>query len=249
MLVVMKYLQLLFSILLLQVSTLQAQQVVLAINDYWPPFSEVCTDGGGLGVDLLTQAMSRDGTDVYYEETPWTRILVMLENGEDVVVPGIWYTEERSKYLHFSDPFYLSQIKFLKQSGDTYEYSGLDSLAGKTIGITPNYQYGTAFYNSTKFERQPARDLQQNIGWLLKGRIDLTLDTEGVLKAGVRNLPQAQQQQLAIADTPYKEAPIYIACPKASPSCDSVIKRFNAALSEFKHNGIYANLLEKYGLQ
>jgi len=75
-----------------------------------------------------------------------------------------------------------SEIKFIKRRGDPFEYHGLGSLTGKTVGIVKGYGYGDEFLNATNFTRPEVAHTLQNIKKLALGRIDLTLEDEVVAR-------------------------------------------------------------------
>ena len=245
----MKFLNLSILIVILLGSGFSVAQQVRAVNDYWPPFSDDSLQGNGLGVELLRLAMTPLGHAVSFEHLPWTRLLKMAEVGEDMVIAGLWFNQDRTRFLLYSEPYYQSKIKFLKRADDTFTYAGIKSLDGKAVGIIANYQYGDDFYQTDSFKRYPAKDIQLNIDRLLKRRIDLTLDTAGVLMAAVRNFTPEQQKQLALVDAPLREAPVYIACPKVNKNCADIIRHFNRALERFRQDGTYHRLLQQYGLE
>lgn len=245
----MRYIRRITYLLLLCCMLPVQAQTLRVINDVWPPFSDASLQQHGLIPELLSLIFSDQDYQISYQEYPWTRVLRMAQAGEADIISGLWYTDERSEYLLYSNPVYVSQLKFLKRADDGFDYhNDLEALRGKIIGIVSNYQYGEDFYDADYFLRQPARDLHVNIDRLIHRRIDLTLGLEGVLKAAIEQLPHEQQQQLELVDTPLKSVPVFIACAKANKNCERIITTFNNKLERYKDSGVYTRLVGKYGL-
>ncbi|TWI71158.1 polar amino acid transport system substrate-binding protein [Desulfobotulus alkaliphilus] len=116
------------------------------------------------------------------EYVPWARAEHGVKEGTYDILPPTWMTDERKKYLHFSEPYAVNQIKFIKKKDDPFEYSDLNSLKDKTVGTIRGYGYGDAFLQATHFERDVANDLISNVRKLLANRIDLTLEDEIVAR-------------------------------------------------------------------
>ena len=96
----------------------------------WPPFSGSDLKEGGIACDIASQVFARAGHELAIKFLPWDRVLNETKAGNINVVVGLWYSEARNQDYVISDPILQNRIVFLKRKGDSFEYSGLDSLTG-----------------------------------------------------------------------------------------------------------------------
>ncbi|WP_020410716.1 transporter substrate-binding domain-containing protein [Hahella ganghwensis] len=213
---------------------------VTAAQDPWPPFVQEGPDPG-ISIALLKAAMAKEGYNVDFRIMPWNRA-----NGNVDLLPGAWFTEERSSYLIYSDYYVQSSIKFIKKKGDPFEYTGLDSLSGKKVGIVSGY--GDEFSGSTNFSRPEAGSIEANIKKLVSGRIDLTLEDEIVAKSVIKG---AGLDLGAVDFT--KEAlsvnNLHVAAGKANARGQQIIDAYNRGLAAIKADGTYEKILADYGVK
>ena len=140
------------------------QHKITGAGDPWPPFLSPDLPGQGVALEIVTEAFKREGYELTMNFVPWARAIDGVKkatgsgDGYDVLV-GTWWTEERTKFLHYSESYLENRIKFIKRSGDDFEYNGLASLDNKKVGIIRGYGYGDEFLNAKNFTRPETSDL------------------------------------------------------------------------------------------
>lgn len=158
----------------------------------WAPFIDQNHPEIGVATDLVSSIFKRAGYQTSTTIEPWSRTLEGTAIGVYDVIIGAWHTPEREKYFLFSDPYLFNEIRFIARRGNTFAYAGMNSLAGKTIGVVQGYAYGDEFDKSQIFNRVGRDDLLQNLKLLNQGSIDLTLADQWVLRYQLANfLPSA----------------------------------------------------------
>ncbi|WP_255561854.1 transporter substrate-binding domain-containing protein [Zooshikella harenae] len=140
---------------------------ITAAGDPWPPFLSPDLPDQGLSVAIVTEAFKREGYDLSMNFVPWARAIDGVKKGSYDILVSTWWTEERTKFLLYSDPYLENQIKFIKRKGDNFEYNGLASLDGKKVGIVRGYGYGDDFMNATNFTHHETSNLIKNLKNLL----------------------------------------------------------------------------------
>lgn len=171
--------------LLLSISFAHADTITAA-QDPWPPFVQDQGDPG-LSVELVRAALEHGGYELEMTIMPWARAINQVKEGAIDVLVATWYTEERTDYLRYSEPYIQNQLKFIKRAGDSFEFNGLDSLTGKTVGVVRDYGYGDDFSNAPNFSRPETTNIASNLLKLKAGRIDLTLEDEIVALSTMKN--------------------------------------------------------------
>ncbi|POB69281.1 amino acid ABC transporter substrate-binding protein, partial [Vibrio vulnificus] len=158
------------------------------------------------------------------------------------------FTQERTSYLNYSQPYLENSLKFIKRSGDGFEYNGMDSLSGKNVGIIRNYGYGDEFLKATNFNKPEANDLVANAKKLLAKRIDLTLEDELVAKATLSGAGM-NLSDFDFTNNALSVNPLHVTSGLANAKNGEIIEAFNKGLAEIKANGTFDKILMKYGIQ
>lgn len=238
-------------LLLVIVTFFSAQSIadtVTAAQDPWAPFVQKDTASPGVSVEILIEAMKSQGHEVDFKIMPWTRALNEVKDGRIDVLVATWFTNERTSFLNYSEPYLENSLKFIKRKGDGYEYNGMDSLSGKTVGIIRNYGYGDDFLGASNFKKPEANDLVSNAKKLIAGRIDLTLEDELVAKSTLSgagmNLADFEFTNNALSVNP-----LHVTSGLANPNNAKYIDAFNKGLAEIKSNGTFDKILAKYGIK
>ncbi|AVE05920.1 substrate-binding periplasmic protein [Pseudomonas palleroniana] len=216
------------------------------VTEPWTPY--VYDDNGtmrGLDYETTVTVFQRLGVDVQWQFLPWKRCLAMLDQGHADGALDIFHSHDRDALLLYpSEP--LSEVEFVLFYANERPHPAktLDELHGLTVGISPGYLYGSAFSDSTAFNREPAPSHEANFGKLMLARIDLLITDRRVgmhvikdlgLEGKVSQAPlvvSRQQQFLAV---------------RRGAGMDLLVQRFAAELKRFKQEPAYAVLSAKYG--
>ena len=222
---------------------------VTAVADPWPPYLEEGSAKSGLAADITRAAFATQGYELRVELMPWARAEAGVRSGTYDLLLDTWMTIRRREYLAFSQPYAVSEIKFIKRKGDPFEFMGLNSLRGKTVGTIAGYGYNDAFLDSPLFARDETTDLMSNIRKLLRGRIDLTLEDELVAKSIIAESSPAFLGEIEFTKVALSSNPLYVAPGLANPRHAELIEAFDRGLAAIRENGVYADILERYGMR
>jgi polar amino acid transport system substrate-binding protein len=122
----------------------QAKKLVVSTDAKYPPQSELKADGTyeGFDIDVATEIAKRLGAEVAWETPDWNAITAGGWGGRwDVSVGSMAVTPDRSKVLHFSQPYYYTpaQMAASTHSGITT----IEGLVGKTVCSGAGTTYDT----------------------------------------------------------------------------------------------------------
>lgn len=237
---------LIFAFLALFLSLAEAETIT-ATQDPWPPF--VQAEGPpGLSVELVRAAFEHEGYEFKMTIMPWARAIYQVRNGNVDVLVATWYTLERTAYLRYSEPYMQSQLKFIKRAGDDFEFHGLASLTGKSVGVARDYGYGDEFSNAPNFTRPETNNTVLNLLKLQAGRIDLTLEDELVALATMRR-EGIDPDQFEFTDNALSVKDLHVTSGIANARSAEIIAAFNRGLAAIRDNGTMAELKRKYGVE
>lgn len=100
----------------------------------YPPYCIVTEEGeaDGFSVELLREALLREGYDVSFEVGPWNEVKGMLESGEVQVLPLVGRTPEREEIFDFTVPYYSIKGVIFVRDNENRIYS-IEDLRDKEI--------------------------------------------------------------------------------------------------------------------
>jgi polar amino acid transport system substrate-binding protein len=222
---------------------------ITAAADPYPPFVDPAQPKQGISLQVIRAAYATQGYEVEMHFIPWARALDGVKNGEYDILPNTWLTQERAAFLLYSDPYMKNEIKFIKRKGDPFEYKGIASLSGKSVGIVRGYGYGDEFLKATSFTRPEVVEVMQNIKKLVQGRIDLTLEDEIVARSLIKHSAPEMLQQVEFTQNALSTQPLYVTSGLKNPRHKAIVEAFNKGLAAIKANGTYDKILRENGLK
>lgn len=224
-------------------------ETITAAADPYPPFADPSLPKQGISLQIIRAAYATQGYTVEMHFVPWARALDGVKNGEYDILPNAWWTQKRAAFLLFSKPYLKNEIKFIKRKGDPFEYHGLGSLTGKTVGIVRGYGYGDEFLNATNFNRPEVVEVLQNIKKLVLGRIDLTLEDEVVARWIIKHNAPALLQQIEFTQNALSTQQLHVTSGLKNPRHKAIIEAFNKGLVTIKANGTFDKILRENGVK
>lgn len=237
----MKLLVALLVALSLGVPRADAEKVTL-VADPWPPFINEEHPEGGVAVQIIREALGRRGYKVELTIMPWARAMLSVQEGTFDVLPNAWHTQERAEVLRFSNPYMVNELKFIKRAGDDFQYQGLESLTGKTVGIIRDYGYGRAFYEAD-FKREDATDLITNIRKLVWGRLDLAIADKFVARYRIAEEAPELIEEIEFVEPPFSTMDLHVTVGHVNPRGGDIIRAFNEGLSAMRRDGSLATIM------
>ena len=207
----------------------------------FPPFESVDDDGEliGFDIDLMSAIAEQAGYGVQFESLPFDGLIPSLQSGTiDAAISGMTITEERSKTVDFSRPYFSAGLA-IAVAEENSEVKSLDDLTGKTIAV----QIGTTGAATAEgvdgakivtFDSAPLA-LQE----LSNGNADAVINDAPVTLDAIAtgNIPGVKVVGELVTEEFYG-----IALPKDSENTTVV----SDALSELIANGTYADIYEKW---
>ncbi|MBX2809069.1 MAG: transporter substrate-binding domain-containing protein [Cellvibrionaceae bacterium] len=230
-----------FTFLLLTISLSGHADTYKVAAYAWEPFIDKNRDDGGISIALIREIMKRQNHQIEVVSMPWARSLVMLEKNQVDILPAVWFTEERTQTMLYSDSYAANRLVFIKPKGSDYEFTGLPSLYDKVVGVVRDYGYDETFLNDKNIKFSVSNSLDSNVKKVLTNRVDLTLEDEIVAKTIIK--PELLKQ-LAFTKEPLKNNPLFITCSKDNPKCKKMISDFNQGLASMQADGSLEKMIQ-----
>jgi polar amino acid transport system substrate-binding protein len=225
-----------------------SEKIITAVADPWPPFVDPSKKSEGLSLEIIRAAYDVEGYKVEYKNIPWARAVQEVTDGKYDILPDVWYTKDRISVFEYGEKYADNELKFIKKKGDHFEFEGLKSLKGKTIGIVKGYAYSKEFLNSNDYEKVETTTIMQNIKKVISNRVDLTLEDKIVASALIMAEDPSYLEQIEFTNSSLESKTLHIAAGKKNPRSKKIIDAYNKGLKIIKENGKYKEILKKYGL-
>ncbi|PCE65129.1 ABC transporter substrate-binding protein [Salinivibrio sp. YCSC6] len=242
-----KRLSFVFAFCLATIPAQGAMKIVTAVNDAWPPYVTRDTAKPGFSVEVVTAALSTQGYDTKFLLFPWARGLYEVRNGRIDLITTTWYTDARSEFLLYSDPYFATNIDIMMRKDTAFNFTGPDSLTGKRVASVLEYGYEPWFLDADYFQRVETTSLRSSLQMLAAKRVDLAVGNRFVMQHELEPL-NLDADDFHFSPTPMIKQHIHVTAGKANPKAQEYIQAFNRGLEIIKRNGTFDDLKQKYGL-
>ncbi len=230
-------------------TTIEEGKLIMATNAQFPPY-ELVSDGEGfngtgfegIDVEIASAIADKLGLELQIDDMDFDSALVAVQNdGADVVLAGLSYSEERDEVLDFTDSYATGvQVVIVKEGSDVT----MDNLGEKMIGT----QRGTTGYIY-------ASDTPENGGYgedhvsaydngatavqaLVNGQVDAVIIDEAPAKEFV-----AANEGLTILPGNWVEEQY---CAAVNEGNTELLNAINTALNELMDDGTVDEIIAKY---
>ncbi|WP_371368228.1 Glutamine-binding periplasmic protein [Sporomusa rhizae] len=210
----------------------------------FPPFEfqdEKTKDYVGFDIDLAKAVFTKAGYEPEIVSTQFDGLIPALDAGViDAIVSGMQITEERSKKVLFSNPYYESGQNILVRADNT-AIKNWNDLEGKKIGV----QIGTT--GAAEAKKVPNADIREfnntseaNLE-LKAGGVDAVVNSVPVNAYYLKNGGGAKDAKI-VGDI-HRALYCGIAVKKGNTE---MVEKINKALEEIKQSGEYDKICEKW---
>lgn len=234
-------------LLLMSLPALAAAESLRLVADPWPPFTDQRLPGNGLASDLVEQALERAGYRTHYAEVPWERAVLGLKRGDYDVLINAWYSVERTRFGHFSQPYLINRIRFLQRKGGDIRFQRLADLYPHSIAVVRGYAYSKAFDNDPDLHKVGVSSFEIAARMLNAGRVELTLEDELVARHQLGRNLSALRDGLEFLPQPLSENGLHILVRLSHPQHKAIVERFDAAIQSMREDGSYAATFRRHG--
>ena len=225
--------------------------LTVAMDATYPPDEFIASDGHtiiGMDADLMRAIGQVLGLKVSLTNATFDTIIPGILSGKyDVGASSFTDSKDREKQLDFVTYFTAGEGYYVA-ANSTKTFDGLDALCGHTVAVESGTTEETDATNQTKtcqsagkaavnvltFKDQNAANLA-----ISSGRAELGFSDSQVADYIV----QQSNGQFKLTGTPFSTAPYGLAVPK-----NGIGPAFLAAVKNLMQSGIYAKILDKWGI-
>lgn len=218
--------------------------LVVAMELAYPPFETKDEEGkpAGISVDLVKAFGEYAGYDIQIENISWDGLIPSLQTGKaDMVLSSMTITEERLQTVAFSKPYANSCLAILANKNSDIESIEDLNQPGKKVAVkTGSTGYLYATQNFTNSQLIALADESACVTEVSQGKADGFLYDQLTI---YRNWTQYPDTTKAIF-IPFQDPEQWgVAVKKGNTQ---LLDEFNAFITEFKVQGGFDTLTERY---
>ncbi|MBO9522827.1 MAG: amino acid ABC transporter substrate-binding protein [Nocardioidaceae bacterium] len=202
---------------------------------------------GGVEGQIVAQVAKRECLELKEKAVSAAAGLASIQDGRaDIVVGGIYFTEDRAEVLGLSAPMYRDGMALLSKDDLDGTLAGLD---GKTVGVIQGYLWNEDFQKALGSGHVKVyQDSASLLTDVKNGRVDAAVLTSA--EAGYRAAQDASLEVAAFQSTPEvaastSENNVVMAMPKEKTALISVV---NDDIHALVGDGTVARALEDNGM-
>jgi polar amino acid transport system substrate-binding protein len=235
----------------------ERNELVVAIDSYYPPQSLLAEDGtwSGYDVEVAREIAARLGVGLRIDAAPWDEVLAGHWRGRwDIAVDSMTKTVERDRVLHFIEPAYrVDEAYFFTRVASGVDYAAISSGTPLcTAADTTYYDWfgGTLMLAAGEIyvAPPPSSALSLTAQTCAEGVIDGTYDLFVDSYGGA--LPWLESGDVVATGPTLFVEHIFVTMDRSSPvNGDSLRERVAEILAEMHADGFLAQLsIEVYGI-
>ncbi|MBN1931527.1 MAG: transporter substrate-binding domain-containing protein [Desulfobacterales bacterium] len=199
-------------------------------------------------LEELNKILSKDDIKLEYKITKYGNIPIkrciseILEGNYDAYF-GLIYSKAREDLgLRFSkeEMYSIPTVVWMNRSNE-FNFSNLDSLKGKKVGIVKGYPYLQDIKNSNFILDNGAMDDSTNVKKLVSGRVDAIIDN--IIRTGSVIDELGVSDKISYAKKPFQTSKFQIAYNKNVPQ--DVVNKIDAALAQLHGSGTIQKILDE----
>lgn len=230
-----------------------AADTLTVVADSWCPYN--CTPGSaspGFGIEILQAIFEPKGIKVVYTTMPWAQALKDVQAGKFGAAIGASKKDAAGWPLPEEETGISKQVLFVKK-GNPWRYTGVESLAGKKLGVIEGYLYDSGGKLDTWIAKNPASVVVASgddpvgtlIRMLLTGEVDALVEDQLVFNLNAKS--KGVTDKVQEAGTAFELA-IFVGFSPAKPQSKRYVEIYNQGIRDMRKSMALAGILKKYGV-
>ncbi len=201
---------------LLWISLVSAQELII-INDEYPPY--VYKDNGLKGVyyEVTMLALMRAGYQPQLHIKTWETCLDEVFSGQADAIMTIYHTEERTQFITYSEPVFISELMFFWHKDTSFEYTGLSSLKNYKLGITKGYYYSQEFQEADYLNKKEYLLDASQLYDIYRKVLDIAILDKQVVSYYTSTIYTECKSEIDYMKPAYVKKPLFFAVSKKNP--------------------------------
>jgi polar amino acid transport system substrate-binding protein len=238
-------------------AAVKAETLRFATIDYCPFTCDPSVADGkeGFMTDVLREAFEETGYTLEIDMLPYVRAVKSVRSGmhDGIVLVGREFAPD---LIYPDQPTVIQRVAFLVNAGDSWRYTGVESLSEVTVGIVQGFYYVDpdliAYLeaqqgNDTRvFVMHGANTTRRGLGMLQARRITTFLEGEysAIYEMGTMGI----QDAVKVAGYTTDAFEDYTAFSPSHPNARQYAQVLSGKIAQLKQSGRLNEILRRYGI-
>ena len=228
---------------------------ITIVADDWCPYNcDPDSENPGYAIEAAAEIFEKAGYQIKYEYVPWTRAIEGVLDGTYAGAVGAAKGDIPSAVFPEEPLGYYGNYLFVRK-GNTWQYTGLDSLKKIRLGVIGDYYYSdeiNAYIEANK--DNPNVDViygnnavELNLQKLLGNKIDVYIEDSNIVFYTVKSAG-LDVEKLEVAGVIGDPEAFYIAFSPLNPESKKWADILSKGIQELRDSGRLNEILQRYGL-
>lgn len=235
-----------FALLMCHSTYAETTPIVLYASEY-PPFYASHLPQQGVISDIVVTAFARVDKSVNVEFLPFRRGLTQIQEGRADGMFALWYSNDRTQQLWYSDEIESNDIVLLKRLDDVRVIDP-NNLHGLRIGNVRGYLPPDVVLQQNIRLNDVSLD-SQLLMMLAHNRLDAIIIDRWVANHLIATqMPELLGQVIAI-EPPLERKSMHVVFSKTRSNALALRDQFNQALQQLRDEGVITDILRRHGFE
>jgi ABC-type amino acid transport substrate-binding protein len=212
-------------------------------SDVWPPFTDIKTNKA-VAIDLVHVALARTNVQEQTEILDFKEVVNEINNKKFDGSAALWYSEERAKFLIFSEPYLENRLILVGKKGISVSADSLSKLKGKRVAVVESYAYGSLLDQADGVQLVKGKNDQQSLERLLRAEVDYMLADALLIEYILKYQSKEAAQYLEIGTSTLLKLPLHFAIRREIPGAEKIVENFNKEIKKMIADGVYNQILQ-----
>ena len=240
-------------------SRAQAQTEIEIVGDDWPPFNtDPASPHPGFMVEITKRILEPQGYRVKYSLLPWARAVAAVENGRADGLIGAARVDLESGVFP-DEPIGILVNDFILLRDHSWDYHGVESLKGVTLGVMLDYTYGKDRFGTNLDEYISAhvgkgveqisgeKPLESAVELLRRKRINVLIENKSTFLTALSSLSISPEEFRFISDVTEPQE-LFVGFGNHSAAGSRCAQLLTQGMRDLRKSGELQKILAAYGV-
>jgi polar amino acid transport system substrate-binding protein len=211
----------------------ETKSIVIGLDE-WPLFAG----------KFIKEAFAKSNYEVSFKFLSWARVEAEVKSGKLDAMGNLYQIDEIKKYADYSNPYYVSKIKFASNAHAKIKIKSVKDLEKYKIGYGAGYSFGEPFDSSKNLTKIEVPLTVNGLKMLSQNRLDLVIDSEEVLNHLLKTEKDINSSDIKVLDFTLNTNTISLGVLKTHPNKTALLKAFNEGLEKIKKENRYNSIIK-----
>ncbi|MCP4119838.1 MAG: amino acid ABC transporter substrate-binding protein [Desulfobacteraceae bacterium] len=218
-------------------------------TDSWAPYYGPDLKNNGFIAEITRAAFKKAGYEIEIKFMDWNRAMQMAKKGKYDGIVGAYFSEERANFFKYPDSIGNVEVVLCGRKGDNIKFTSLEDLKPYKIGVLRGYVNSKEFDAASFLKKEPVEKTEINIKKLLKGRVDLIVDSKAVLQDRINRNFKNAVGKFEFLTPALQTNKLYTILSKTVPGYEKKAEDFNKGLKMILEDGTVIEILKRHGFE